>query len=100
MACQKLRCVTEVAQCVCATPVQVGGTVADGDEIVIGEAMKMEMPVSSPARGMITSRPMKLDDVVAEGQAAAIIASWLALHCFRGNLSVSFLHARYGVAIA
>jgi biotin carboxyl carrier protein len=55
--------------------VQVGGTVADGDEIVVVEAMKMEIPVLSPVSGEITSLLVKLDDVVAEGQAIAIVAS-------------------------
>ncbi|MBB4256773.1 MULTISPECIES: acetyl-CoA carboxylase biotin carboxyl carrier protein subunit [unclassified Bradyrhizobium] len=70
----EIKIVTEVAGRVCATPVQVGGTIADGDEIVIVEAMKMEIPVLSPASGTITSLLIKLDDVVAEGQAVAIVA--------------------------
>ena len=71
----EIKIVTEFAGRICATPVQVGGTVADGDEIVVVEAMKMEIPVSSPAAGTITSLLVKLDDVVTEGQAIAIIAS-------------------------
>lgn len=71
----KIKIVTEVAGRICATPVQVGGTVAEGDEIVVVEAMKMEIPVPSPASGTITSLLVKLDDVVAEGQAIAILAS-------------------------
>jgi len=70
-----IKIVTEVAGRICATPVQVGGTVADGDEIVMVEAMKMEIPVPSPAAGTIKSLLVKLDDVVAEGQAIAIVAS-------------------------
>lgn len=71
----EIKIVTEVAGRICATPVQVGGTVSDGDEIVVVEAMKMEIPVPSPASGTITSLLVKLDDVVAEGQAIAIVAS-------------------------
>ncbi|MHC4053828.1 acyl-CoA carboxylase biotin carboxyl carrier protein subunit [Bradyrhizobium sp. 25ACV] len=70
----EIKIVTEVAGRVCATPVQVGGTIAEGDEIVIVEAMKMEIPVLSPASGTITSLLVKLDDLVAEGQAVAIVA--------------------------
>jgi biotin carboxyl carrier protein len=70
----EIKIVTEVAGRVCATPVQVGGTVADGDDVVVVEAMKMEIPVPSPAAGTIKSL-VKLDDVVAEGQAIAIVAS-------------------------
>ena len=71
----EIKIVTEVAGRVCATPVQVGRTVADGGEIVVVEAMKMEIPVPSPANGTITSLLVKLDDIVAEGQAIAIVAN-------------------------
>ncbi|WP_027532322.1 acetyl-CoA carboxylase biotin carboxyl carrier protein subunit [Bradyrhizobium sp. WSM3983] len=71
----EIKIVTEVAGRICATPVQVGGTVADGDEIVLVEAMKMEIPVASPAAGTLTSLLVKIDDLVAEGQAIAIVAS-------------------------
>lgn len=71
----EIKIVTEIAGRICATPVQVGGTVADGDDVVVVEAMKMEIPVSPPASGTITSLlVVKLDDVVAEGQAIAILA--------------------------
>lgn len=71
----EIKIVTEVAGRICATPVQVGGTVADGDEIVLVEAMKMEIPVPSPARGTIKALLVKLDDLVAEGQTIAIIVN-------------------------
>jgi biotin carboxyl carrier protein len=71
----EIKIVTEIAGRICSTPVQVGGTVADGDEIVVVEAMKMEIPVLSPASGEITSILVKIDDVVAEGQAIAIVAN-------------------------
>jgi len=70
----EIKIATEIAGRICATPVQVGGTVADGDEIVVVEAMKMEIPVPSPASGTITSLLVKLDDVVAERRAIAIVA--------------------------
>jgi len=69
----EIKIVTEIAGRICATLVQVGGTVSDGDEIVVVEAMKMEIPVSSPASG--TSLLVKLDDIVAEGQAIAMITN-------------------------
>ena len=68
-----IKIITEIAGRVCAMPVQVGGTVADGDEIVVVEAMKMEIPVSSPAAGTLTSLLVKLDDIVAEGQVIATV---------------------------
>jgi biotin carboxyl carrier protein len=70
-----IKIVTEVAGRVCAIPVEVGTDVADGDDVAIVEAMKMEIPVASPAAGTIKSLLVKLDDLVAEGQAIAIIAS-------------------------
>ena len=69
----EIRIVTEVAGRVCALPVNVGGSVEDGDEVAFVEAMKMEIPVAAPAAGTLKSLLVKLDDVVAEGQAIAIL---------------------------
>jgi biotin carboxyl carrier protein len=68
-----IKIVTEVAGRICALPVEAGASVADGDEIVFVEAMKMEIPVTSPAAGKVKSVLVKIDDVVAEGQAVAIL---------------------------
>lgn len=35
-------------------PVQMGGTVADDDDVVVVETMRMKIPVTSPASGTIT----------------------------------------------
>lgn len=70
----EIKIVTEIAGRVCALPVEVGGSVADGDDVAFVEAMKMEIPVPSPAAGTLTSLLVKLDDVVAEGQAIAILS--------------------------
>jgi biotin carboxyl carrier protein len=69
----EIKIVTEVAGRVCALPIEVGASVGDGDEVVFVEAMKMELPVSSPAAGKLKSILVKLDDVVAEGQVLAIL---------------------------
>jgi biotin carboxyl carrier protein len=69
----EIRIVTEVAGRVCALAVEPGSSVGDGDDIVFVEAMKMEIPVASPAAGKLKSLLVKIDDVVAEGQAVAII---------------------------
>jgi biotin carboxyl carrier protein len=69
----EIKIVTEVAGRVCALPVEVGGSVGDGDDIAFVEAMKMEIPVASTAAGKLKSVLVKLDDVVAEGQAIAIV---------------------------
>jgi biotin carboxyl carrier protein len=68
-----IRIVTEVAGRICALPVEVGTSVADGDDIAFVEAMKMEIPVASPAAGKLKSILVKIDDVVAEGQVLAIV---------------------------
>jgi biotin carboxyl carrier protein len=69
----EIKIVTEVAGRVCALPVQVGGSIGDGDDIVFVEAMKMEIPVAAPAAGRLKSILVNLDDLVAEGQVLAII---------------------------
>jgi biotin carboxyl carrier protein len=68
-----IRIVTEVAGRICALPVELGADVSDGDEIAFVEAMKMEIPVASPAAGTLKSILVALDDVVAEGQVVAIV---------------------------
>jgi biotin carboxyl carrier protein len=68
-----IKIVTEVAGRVCALPIEVGASVGDGDDIAFVEAMKMEIPVASPAAGMLKSILVSLDDVVAEGQILAIL---------------------------
>ena len=68
-----IRVVTEVAGRVCALPVEAGASVGDGDDIAFVESMKMEIPIASPAAGKVKSILVALDDVVAEGQAVAII---------------------------
>jgi acetyl-CoA carboxylase biotin carboxyl carrier protein len=64
---------TEVAGRISALPFTVGATVKAGDDIAIVEAMKMEIPVSSPASGTIKALLVAVDDVVQEDQALAIV---------------------------
>jgi len=69
----EIKIVTEVAGRVCALPVEAGDSVDGGDDIAFVEAMKMEIPVASPAAGKLKSILVKIDDVVAEGQVLAIL---------------------------
>jgi biotin carboxyl carrier protein len=69
----EIKIVTEVAGRVCALPVEAGSSVGEGDDIVFVEAMKMEIPVASPAAGKLKSILVKIDDVVAEGQVLAVV---------------------------
>ena len=69
----EIKVVTEVAGRVCALPLETGASVGNGDDIAFVEAMKMEIPVASTTAGKIKTILVKLDDVVAEGQAIAIV---------------------------
>jgi biotin carboxyl carrier protein len=68
-----IKIVTEVAGRICALPLELGAEVGDGADIAFVEAMKMEIPVASPAAGTLKSILVAIDDVVAEGQVVAII---------------------------
>ena len=69
----EIKVVTEVAGSVCALPVEAGNSIGNGDEIAFVEAMKMEIPVTSTTAGKIKTILVKIDDVIAEGQAIAIV---------------------------
>jgi biotin carboxyl carrier protein len=69
----EIKIVTEVSGRICALPVELGASIGSGDEIAFVEAMKMEIPVASPTSGKLKSILVKIDDVVAEGQAVAIL---------------------------
>lgn len=69
----EIKIVTEVAGRVCAIPVTAGANIADGDEVALVEAMKMEIPVTSTASGTVKTVLVNIDDVIAEGQAVAIV---------------------------
>jgi biotin carboxyl carrier protein len=64
---------TEVAGRVSTLPLGVGSVVKAGDDIAIVEAMKMEIPVSSPSAGTIKALLVAVDEMVEEEQALAII---------------------------
>jgi len=68
-----IRVVTEVAGRVCGLPIAAGASVSDGDDIAFVEAIKMEIPVASPAAGKLKSLLVAIDDVVAEGQVVAVV---------------------------
>jgi biotin carboxyl carrier protein len=71
----EIKVTTEVAGRICALPAEIGGSVGSGDDVVIVEAMKMEIPVPSPAAGTLKTLLVKLDDLVAEGQVVAIVTN-------------------------
>ena len=57
---QKVR--SEITGSVWKVEVAVGQTVAEGDTLVIVESMKMEIPISAPASGVVA------DILIAEGE--------------------------------
>ena len=65
--------VTEVAGRVCALVANVGDRIGEGDDVILVEAMKMELPVGAPGGGTVKTILVKIDDVVAEGQVIATI---------------------------
>jgi len=69
----EIELLTEVAGRVCALAAQAGSRITAGDDVVIVEAMKMEIPATSPAAGTIKSILVKVDDMVSEGQVVAIL---------------------------
>jgi biotin carboxyl carrier protein len=70
-----IKVVTEVTGRVCALPMEIGGSIGAGEDIMLVEAMKMEIPVASPAAGTVKSLLVKLGDLVAEGQVVAIVTA-------------------------
>ena len=53
--------------------VEVGQRVEIGDELVILESMKMEIPVIAPVAGTIAELAVAPDDQITEGDLIAVI---------------------------
>lgn len=53
--------------------VEVGQHVDEGDELVVLESMKMEIPVVSPLAGTVTEVRVVPDTQVQEGDVVAVI---------------------------
>jgi biotin carboxyl carrier protein len=65
--------VTDVAGRVCAIRAERGAKVEAGQDIVLIEAMKMEIGASSEKGGAVKSILVKADEMVEEGQVVAIV---------------------------
>lgn len=63
----------EIAANVWKVQVEAGQQVAEGDELLILESMKMEIPVEAPASGTITELRVAEKDQVQEGDVLAVI---------------------------
>jgi biotin carboxyl carrier protein len=53
---------------------EVGAVVVEGDELVILESMKMEIPVTAPVDGTVTEVRVAPDDKVQEGDVVVVLA--------------------------
>ncbi len=63
----------EIAANVWQVPAEVGQQVAEGDELVILESMKMEIPVTAPRAGTIAEVRVKPEDQVREGDVLVVL---------------------------
>jgi acetyl-CoA carboxylase biotin carboxyl carrier protein len=53
--------------------VKAGQRVSAGDTLIVLEAMKMEIPVTAPRGGVVTSILVTEKQMVAEGEALAVL---------------------------
>ena len=53
--------------------VAVGDRVREGDVLMILESMKMEIPLESPASGLVATVRVTPEQAVAEGEVVAIL---------------------------
>ena len=56
-------------------PVTVGTMVAAGDEMVVIESMKMEIPITAPVAGRVTTITVAAGDSIQEGDPLLTIVS-------------------------
>jgi biotin carboxyl carrier protein len=64
---------SEIAASVWKVLVTQGAEVAAGDEVVILESMKMEIPVTSPVAGRVAEVRVAPEDRVDEGQVLVVV---------------------------
>jgi acetyl-CoA carboxylase biotin carboxyl carrier protein len=58
---------------IASIPVSVGSQVKEEEEVIIMDAMKMEIPVYAPVSGKIKEIKVKVGDSVNEGQILAVL---------------------------
>ena len=54
---------------------EVGSVVSAGDELLILESMKMEIPVTAPEGGTLAEMNVAEGDAVAEGDVLAVVTT-------------------------
>ena len=65
--------VAEITANVWQVRAEVGQRVEVGDELVVLESMKMEIPVTAPVAGTVTDVRVAPKDQVTEGDVVAVI---------------------------
>ena len=63
----------EIAANVWQVLVEPGAAVDEGDELVILESMKMEIPVPAPSSGTVSEVRVKPEDQVQEGDVLVVL---------------------------
>lgn len=63
----------EITANVILVQVEAGQRVEEGDELLILESMKMEIPVLAPVDGIVAEVVLKAGSTVAEGDLVAVI---------------------------
>ena len=63
----------EIAANVWQVLVEPGAEVAEGDELIILESMKMEIPVPAPSDGTVSEVRVKPEDQVQEGDVLVVL---------------------------
>lgn len=66
---------SELVANVIAVHVETGGRVTAGDELVLLESMKMEIPVLADREGTVRDVRVAVGDVVQEGEPLVVITT-------------------------
>lgn len=62
----------ELAGRVISFPV-IGTDIHAGDDVILIESMKMEIPIASPTNGRVKAILVQIDDMVEEGQLLLVL---------------------------
>ena len=64
---------SEIAGLIWKVVASVGQSVAEDEQLVIIESMKMEIPVLAPKKGLVREIRVKEGDEIAEGQILVVL---------------------------
>jgi len=66
---------SDITGTVCQIIAGAGDRLQAGDTILVVESMKMEIPVSAPASGLLSKICIAVDTAVSEGDVLAVLES-------------------------